>query len=176
MRKIFLVLMLLTVSAWAQAPDAVVDRFYRTYWTVQDENKAIRSESRSFTPGFYALLDRVMRLQKRQTRGDSDAFFVVGNGGWGDWEVGQASIDGNNALVPLTLWCGLRSGEVRKNAKLRREWDKSYGNVYLTNLGEGWQIYNLKFFRHKDRFSQNETPELDARSSVQAQIQRLSKP
>ena len=100
---------------------------------------------------------------------------MVGNGGWGDWEVGRATIDGNNAIVPLTLWCGLRSDQVRKNAKLRREWDKSYGDVYLTNLGEGWQIYNPKFLRHKYRNSQDVRREIEARASAQALIKRLSK-
>ena len=87
----------------------------------------------------------------------------------------RAIVGGSNAVVPLTLWCGLRSEEVRKDAKLRREWDKSYGKVHLTNIGNGWQISNLKFPRHKSRVSQDVTPEFDARASVQATIERLSK-
>ena len=174
MRKVCLTLLLFSVPAWAQTPEAVVDRFYRTYCATQDEDKTIRAESRSFTPGFYALLDRAIRLEE-QKRSCYEAFFVVGNGGWGDWEAGQATVDGNNAIVPLTLWCGLRSAEVRKNAKLRRDWDKSYGDVYLTNLGNGWQIYNLKFLRHKYRVSKDVMPEIDVRASAQATIKRLSK-
>ncbi|MFN8611828.1 MAG: hypothetical protein U0931_30060 [Vulcanimicrobiota bacterium] len=121
------------------------------------------------------MLARALELEHK-AGGCSDAFFVVGNGGWGDWEVGRATLDGNNAIVPLTLWCGLRSEAVRKNAQLRRDWDwKYYADVYLTDLGQGWQIYNLRVLPHRSRRTGFAQPGYTVRDNARRVITDLSK-
>lgn len=164
-----------STPALAQSPESVVKRFYQAYWNSQDEDKTILSNRHTFTPGLYNLLDRALRLEHK-AGGCSDAFFVVGNGGWGDWEVGRASIDGNNSIVPLTLWCGLRSEEVRKNPRLRRDWEyKYYANVYLTNLGQGWQIYNMQVLPHRNQATKDLFKGYSVRKNAQQVIAELSK-
>ncbi|MFN8611788.1 MAG: hypothetical protein U0931_29860 [Vulcanimicrobiota bacterium] len=101
---------------------------------------------------------------------------MVGNGGWGDWQVGRATVDGNYAIVPLTLWCGLRSEDVRKNAQLRRDWDwKYYADVDLTNLGNGWQIYNLRVLPHRSRRTGEVQKGYSVRDNARRVIADLSK-
>lgn len=107
-----------------------------------------RGEQRGLlTPGLLQVIDRHNRACEGV--GEYGCFLIIGNGGWGDYEIGAASVDGKTAIVPIVLYCGLRSEKVRTDPKIRRDWPKVHANVVLVDIGRGYQISDIQFAKFK---------------------------
>lgn len=158
--KQWILLGLLVTPALAQ-PEAVVRQFYGYYLQHPGEREAVVANQHCFTPTFYRLFNQLESLRSKNPGYAYDNYLSWGNGGWGDFAVGSATIDGTSAVVPLTLWCGLRSEQVRHNRELRRTWKKTYADVYLTHLKGEWQIYDLRYLARGHGIRQ------DIRSEIQ---------
>jgi hypothetical protein len=140
--RALLIVLLLTGAAWAQTPEQLVKNLYQYHLGSPGEVKTVKENRQCFTPGFLQVIDQDQRFV---AKGMGANFLTEGNGGWGDFEVHNGYPNGNVYVVPLTLYCGVRSGDVRTDPKLRAEWPLTKVNVLLTDVGYGYQIYDLDY-------------------------------
>ncbi|MGE0495338.1 MAG: hypothetical protein AB7S38_39395 [Vulcanimicrobiota bacterium] len=144
LRKLALLVLLLSVVAQAQTPEQKLETLYKYHLSSHGEPDTVAKHERFFTPGFLGVLDRQFELQ-RQLPGAGSNFLTVGNGGWGDYEVHPGARRGKDYVVPMVLYCGLRSDQVRTDPKVRAEWPVHKVEILFTDIGAGWQIYDLRF-------------------------------
>lgn len=145
MLRLFFIL-LLTAVAWGRTPEDTVRKLYATHDKTDNLDRTVQLAADCFTPGFLSIFQRALAIKPDRGGAFVDVDVLVDSqGGWGDYVVGRAIYDGENVVVPVTLWTGLRSGEVRKDPKLRASWPTRQARVHLTDVGNGYQIYDIEF-------------------------------
>ncbi|MFN8610545.1 MAG: DUF3828 domain-containing protein [Vulcanimicrobiota bacterium] len=140
MRKLFWLLILVAVAlpALAQTPEQVVKRLYTTHRKLNNLEKTVQACRDCFTPNFYNLF--VQSLKTPPSGGDflDYDFLINSQDEWGDFQVGQAVVAGDSAVVPITVWLGETShGRDPKQTKTQ-------GNVYLSRLHGQFCIYDIR--------------------------------
>lgn len=147
----FLLLVLLSSAGWCRNPEAVVAEIFRYEQRAQNALKTIRACETCFTPGFLGVLERALGRDPRKG-GPYVDWNILGNSqtGTGHFEVGQPSFSGSNAVVPVRVWTGLRSEKTVGDAGARASWPNiSTVRAHLTDVGAGWQIYDLEWLGEK---------------------------
>ena len=162
-----LLVLLLSLPVFARPPEDVVRQVYSTHLRRNSLEKTVAEVPKCFTPGFLGVIKRALARTPQSGGSYVDAdFFVNSQGGWGDYKVGPASITGKDAVVPITLWTGLRSEAVRTDPVKRKSWPTTQAKVYLTDVGDGFQIHDLEFLpRAGEKFSFRVRPWLEGIAS-----------
>lgn len=139
-RKILWLLLLLTITlpALAQTPEQVVKRLYTAHKKFNNLEKTVAACRDCFTPNFYNLF--VQSLKTPPGGGDflDYDFLINSQDEWSDFQVGKATLSGDTAVVPITVWLGETShGRDPKQ-------DKTRGNVFLSRLAGKYQIFDIR--------------------------------
>lgn len=147
MRTAILLLLLLlpTLPAWCRQPEEVVREVFAYEQKVQDPRKTINHCSHCFTPGFLTILQRAFARVPGKDKSYVD-WNIFGNSqtNTGHFEVGKSSRQGQDSIIPVRVWTGIRSQSTIRDAKARASWPLVRRvEVQLTDVGSGWQIRDM---------------------------------
>jgi hypothetical protein len=140
-------LLLTTTSVFAEGPRDVVERLYRSHRKIQVLSDTMKQYRSTFTPGFLKIYDAA--LAKGPDDGDfiDYDFLVNSQESWSDYEVGAARQQGRDAVVPVKLWMGpVGKGKDPSLPIYQAE-------VHLTDLGQGFQVSDIRHFPHDTKYS-----------------------
>ena len=132
--KIALLCLLLTLSALARTPAEVVQDAF-AYDLKHGMSKTLQNRSHCFTPGFLRLFRRALALPAPAV--DMDYFTASQDGGH-LLKIAAAQAQGKEAIVQVKLWQGAYRG-----APAGPEPAVATTKVYLTDLGQGFQIWDI---------------------------------
>ncbi|ODT78581.1 hypothetical protein ABS71_01670 [bacterium SCN 62-11] len=140
MRKILWILLVVSVAlpALAQTPEQVVKRLYTAHKKLNNLEKTVNACRDCFTPNFFKLFQQ--SLKTPPSGGDflDYDFLINSQDEWSDFQVGKATVSGDNASVPITVWLGESShGRDPKQGTTK-------GQVLLSRLTGKYQIYDIQ--------------------------------
>jgi len=144
---------------FAESPEQVVKRLYTVHKKLNNLEKTVHQCRTCFTPSFYNLF--LQSLKTPPSGGDflDYDFLINSQDEWSDFQVGKATLSGDTAVVPVTVWLGETShGRDPKQTK-------TVGSVYLTHLAGQYQIYDIK---HKGNGSYGRSVRQDLKGIVEA--------
>ena len=178
MRNLLYIIVSLTLllggTSSAESPEESVRKLYESHLKRQSVWDTYKSHRQFFTPGFRKVIERDMKMVEKEPGTTSD-FLIVGNGGFGDFELGRAWRSGATTIVPLTLYCGVRSSAVRTDPKLRAQWPVRKVHVLFADVGDGPQIYDLQFLARPATQSRRAGPAYSARRSLRKHTAMVEK-
>ena len=137
----------MALPALARTPEETVKKVYQSHLTSKSFQETLSQCEDCFTPGFLSVMQRA--LAKKPGKGsfvDFD-FFVNSQAGFAKFEVGQASVEGKKALVPIRVWNDSRGYEFEKDPA-RRKAMAFPALIHLTDVGKGLQITDIEFLGH----------------------------
>lgn len=140
MRKILWLILLVAVAlpALAQTPEQVVKRLYTAHKKFNNLEKTVAACRDCLSPNFYNLFVQSIKTPPSGGEFLDYDFLINSQDDWGDFQVGKASLSGDSAVVPITVYLGETShGRDPKQTKTQ-------GKVYLTRLNGQYQIYDIK--------------------------------
>lgn len=142
----FLIVLFLAAPAWCRTPEEVVRTIYSTHLKYDSMDKTLARTADCFTPTFLRLFQRALALPtvRGKISGVDVDLLVFSQGGWGDYEVGRAVVDGPNAVVPVQLWVGVGTRGMGKGPAVRSKVQPHLARVHLTDLGSGFQVYDIE--------------------------------
>lgn len=130
----------------APTPEDVVLRLYHAHRRDDDALHSLKAQRACFTPTLQRWIARAPRAKMDP--------LVCSESGWYGYQVGQARVAGRDAVVPIKLYSGrwpLENGhdmtEVRRVVKPR------HAEVYLTDVGNGFQIYDIRHLPYTARLA-----------------------
>lgn len=163
MRRILLLILMLSAVAWCRTPEAVVEEVFGCEQRLQNQQKTVARCAHCFTPGFLGLLERAFARKPADGRYVDWNIFGNSQTDTGHYEVGRADYSGRNATVPVRVWSGLRSRRTIQDRQARASWPYIVSaRAHLTDVGSGWQIFDLEWLPRQDQ------PTIWVRKSVTA--------
>jgi hypothetical protein len=139
-RKILWLILFVAVAlpALAQTPEQVVKRLYTAHKKFNDLEKTVTACRDCFSPNLYNLFVQIFKSPPQGGELLDYDFLTDSQDEWRDFQVGKASLSGDSAVVPITVYLGETSHG--RNPKETR----TQGQVYLTRLQGQYQIYDIK--------------------------------
>lgn len=150
-RFLLCLFLLLSAWAWARPPAEVVDQLYTVHLKEDNLRVTTQKAASCFTPGFLGLIERALARTPSSGRYVDADFLTNSQGGWGDFEIGPTTVKGKDATVKVKVWSGLRSHgpdgplPLSERKAMHQRIKPQQLTVYLTDVGEGFQIKDLEF-------------------------------
>jgi hypothetical protein len=139
-RKILWILLVVSVAlpALAQTPEQVVKRLYTAHKKFNSLEKTVNACRDCFTPNFYKLFQQAIKTPPSGGDFLDYDFLINSQDEWNDFQVGKATVSGDHAVVPITVWLGPSDhGRDPKQGTTK-------GKVYLSRLAGKFQISDIK--------------------------------
>lgn len=136
--KTAILLLLLTLCAAARTPAEIVQDVF-AYDFQHGMGKTLQNRADCFTPGFRGLFLKALALPPGGPDFVDMDYFRNGQDGGQVLKTSATELHGNEAIVSLKIWQGAYRG-----APAGKEPARPTTRVFLTNLGRGYQIWDIQ--------------------------------